>query len=57
MEPQTIQIQRLLNRINTNQNSSIYSDNQNVHDVTIQRTVCDSIQCLLKDLNLIFPLI
>ena len=49
MEPQTIQIQRLLNRINTNHKSSIYSDNQNVHDVTIQRTVCDSIQCLLKD--------
>ena len=49
LEPQTIQIQRLLNRINNNHKSSIYSDNQNVHDVTIQRTVCDSIQCLLKD--------
>ena len=49
LEPQTIQIQRLLNRVDTNHNSSIYSDNQNVHDVTIQRTVCDSIQCLLKD--------
>ena len=49
MEIQTVQIERLLNRINVNHNSSIYNDNQNIHDVTIQRTVCDSLQALLRD--------
>ncbi len=49
IEIPTIQIQRMLNRINTNRNSSIYNDNQNVHDTEIQRTVCDSVQRLLKD--------
>ncbi len=49
IEIPTIQIQRMLNRINTNSDSSIYNDNQNVHDTEIQRTVCDSVQSLLKD--------
>ena len=49
LEIQTVQIERLLNRINANHNSSIYNDNQNVHDVTIQRTACDSLQALLRD--------
>ncbi len=49
IEIPTIQIQRMLNRINTNRDSSIYNDNQNVHDTEIQRTVCDSVQSLLKD--------
>ncbi len=49
IEIPTIQIQRILNRIKTNRNSSIYNDKQNVHDTEIQRTVCDSVQSLLKD--------
>ncbi len=49
IEIPTVQIQRMLNRINTNRNSSIYKDGQNVHDTEIQRTVCESVQSLLKD--------
>ncbi len=49
IEIPTIQIQRMLNRISTNGDSSIYNDSQNVHDTEIQRTVCESIQSLLKD--------
>ncbi len=49
IEIPTVQIQRILNRIKTNHKSSIYNDSQNVHDTKIQRTVCDSIQNLLKD--------
>ncbi len=49
IEIPTFQIQRMLNRIDSNSNSSIYNDNQNVHDIEIQRTVCDSVQNLLKD--------
>ncbi len=49
IEIPTIQIQRMLNRINTNYDSSIYNDSQNVHDTEIQRTVCESVQSLLKD--------
>ncbi len=49
IEIPTIQVQRMLNRINTNRDSSIYNDSQNVHDTEIQRTVCDSVQSLLKD--------
>ncbi len=49
IEIPTIQIQRILDRIWSNHNSSIYDDSQNVHDTEIQRTVCDSVQSLLKD--------
>jgi hypothetical protein len=56
LEIQTVQIERLLNRINANHNASIYNDNQNVHDVTIQRTVCDSLQALLRDPKPIFSM-
>ncbi len=49
IEIPTMQIQRMLIRINTNSNSSIYNNGQNVHDTEIQRTVCDSAQNLLKD--------
>ncbi len=49
IEIPTMQIQRMLNRIDSNRKSSIYYDNQNVHDTEIQRTVCDSVQNLLKD--------
>ncbi len=49
IEIPTIQIQRILNRIDSNRKSSIYYDKQNVHDTEIQRTVCDSVQNLLKD--------
>ncbi len=49
IEVPTLQIQRMLNRIVSNKKSSIYKDNQNVHDTEIQRTVCDSVQNLLKD--------
>ncbi len=56
IEIPTIQIQRVLNRIRSNRNSSIYNDNQNVHDTEIQRTVCDSIQNLLKDPKIDFTI-
>ncbi len=49
IEMPTVQIQRMLNRIITNHNSSIYNDKQNVHDAEIQKNVCESIQKLLKD--------
>ncbi len=49
IEIPTLQIQRMLNRIDSNSNSSIYNDNQNIHDTEIQRTVCVSVQNLLKD--------
>ncbi len=48
LEVQTIQAQRFLDRLLTNQNS-IYDDSQNIHDTTIQRTVCDSLKSLLSD--------
>ncbi len=51
IEIPTIQIQRMLERIYYNQKSSIYNDNQNIHDIEIQRTVCESVQSLLKDQN------
>ena len=56
LENQTIQVRRFLDRINTNRNSSIYYDRQNVHDTEIQRTVCDSIRSLLSDPKPIFSI-
>ncbi len=56
IEIPTIQIQRILNRIDSNRKSSIYDDNQNVHDTEIQRTVCESIQNLLKDPKIDFTI-
>ncbi len=56
IEIPTIQIQRILNRIKSNRNSSIYDDNQNVHDTEIQRTVCESVQSLLKDPKNVFSI-
>jgi hypothetical protein len=51
LEIQNIQVQRMLERIDRTRykSSSVYDDNQNVHDVHIQKCVCDSIQNLLKD--------
>ncbi len=49
IEIPTVQIQRMLNRIQSNCYSSIYNDNHNIHDTEIQRTVCESVQNLLKD--------
>ena len=50
LQIQTIQVQRFLDRLNrVNRDSSIYHDKQNVHDITIQKTVCQSIHNLLKD--------
>ncbi len=49
LEILTVQIQRMLGRIQSNHNSSIYNDNQNVHDTEIEHTVCESVQSLLKD--------
>ena len=47
---QTIQVQRFLNHIDrVKTNKSIYSDAQNVHNIHIQKTVCESIQRLLTD--------
>ncbi len=54
IEIPTVQIQRMLNRIQSNRNSSIYNDKQNVHDTEIQRTVCESVQNLLKDPKNVF---
>lgn len=47
--PQTVQVDRLLDATRSTSRSSIYSDNQNVHDTHVQRTVCDSIKSLLSD--------
>ena len=50
IEPPSIQVQRFLERIRRlNNKSSVYHDRQNVHDITIQKSVCDSLQNLLKD--------
>lgn len=50
LEIQTIQVQRVLEHIErTASDSSVYTNNQNVHDVHIQKTVCDSVQALLLD--------
>ena len=47
---QTTRIQRYLRRLRTTSyKSSIYADSQNVHNETVQRSVCDSIQNLLTD--------
>ena len=47
---QTVQTQRAIDRIRrVNTQSSIYADGQNVHDTHIQKTVCESLQRLLKD--------
>ena len=52
---QSIQVERFLDRFITfNKNNSIYQDKQNVHDITIQKTICESLQSLLKDLKPIF---
>ena len=56
LEVQNPQVQRFLDRINTNRNSSIYHDRQNVHDTEIQRTICDSIRYLLSDPKPIFSI-
>ena len=46
----SIQAQRFMNRIqNTNTNHSVYTNKQNVHDIHIQKCVCESIQRLLTD--------
>lgn len=50
LDIQSPQVIRFLNRLdNANQHSSVYHDKQNVHDIHIQKTVCDSIQRLLTD--------
>ena len=47
---QNIQVQRFIDGIvRVNTKVSIYTDGQNVHDVCIQKTVCDSIKHLLSD--------
>ena len=48
---QTVRIQRFLGRMpETNKgSSSVYSNSQNVHDIHIQKTVCESVQRLLTD--------
>jgi hypothetical protein len=54
---QSIQVQRFLHRFNrASKNNNIYHDKQNVHDVTIQKTICDSLQFLLKDPKPIFSI-
>ena len=50
LDIQTPQVQRFLTRFNGSRNSSsIYSDGQNVHDTHIQKSVCDSVRCLMTD--------
>ncbi|CAH6420582.1 Hypothetical protein MVR_LOCUS170 [uncultured virus] len=50
---QTVQVQRFLNRFNRAYYRpnifSVYTNRQSVHDEHIQKTVCDSVQNLLKD--------
>jgi hypothetical protein len=54
---QSIQVQRFLDRLNIiNPKNSIYKDGQNVHDVTIQKTVCESLQSLLRDPKPLFTI-
>jgi Leucine-rich repeat (LRR) protein len=54
---QSIQVQRFINHfINPDKKNNIYQDKQNVHDVTIQKTVCDSLQSLLKDEKPLFSI-
>jgi Leucine-rich repeat (LRR) protein len=55
---QSIQVQRFINRfININKNNKgIYQDKQNVHDITVQKTVCESLQSLLKDTKPLFSI-
>ena len=50
----TVQVQRFMERIwamtyRGLDRSSIYGDSQNVHDSQVQRSVCESVQMLLKD--------
>ena len=48
--PQTVQIQRFLERLERpSTTDSIYTDRQNVHNINIQKTVCESVKRLLKD--------
>lgn len=50
LNPPTLQVQRFINRMkNINTETSIYNDKQNIHDINIQQTVCESIQRLLQD--------
>ena len=50
LEAPSIQVQHFLERIRQlNDKTSVYRDGQNVHDITIQKSVCDSLQNLLKD--------
>jgi Leucine-rich repeat (LRR) protein len=56
IEIQNIQIERILDRMQINKKSSVYKDKQNVHDIAIQRSVCDSVQNLLNDPKPIFSI-
>ena len=50
LDIQTVQVQRFLARFEKNSmDRSIYSDTQNIHDIYIQKTVCESVQRLLQD--------
>lgn len=52
LNPPSIQVIRALERIERNlknNNNSIYNDTQNVHDVTIQQSVMDSVRKLMND--------
>jgi hypothetical protein len=51
---QSIQVQRFIERFGYKKNNSVYHDKQNVHDITIQKTVCDSLQSLLRDSKPLF---
>ena len=54
---QSPQVTRFLNRYERRHtNSSIYGDTQNVHDVTVQKTVCESVQRLLRDSRPVFSI-
>lgn len=45
----SIQMLRFLGKITSNYHSSVYLDKQNVHNPTIQKTVCESNQRLFAD--------
>ena len=57
LDIQSIQVHRCLERTESNgRNGSVYADKQNVHNVHIQKCVCESIQNLLRDPKPIFAI-
>ena len=55
LDVQSIQVQRRLGMIRkVNANKSVYNDSQSVHNINVQKCICDSVQRLLKDPEPVF---